>query len=139
MAKEKSGYQLGFSFTPDSGTKIDFDCKSKQVPGVKTLGKIDINTDASPAMAERAPSDQYEGTDGKVTAIYDAAVYAALLAVLNTAGDLVITSAYTAAIHTFGNAWIAGVEPGSTDNNGNPTMDITFELGGGTTGIPATT
>ena len=139
MSAEKSGYAIKVEFTPDSGTKIEFNAKSKQIPGVKSLGKIDINTDGSPAMAERAPSDQYEGTDAKVSVIYDAALYATILAAINTAGDLVFTSSYSSAVHTFGNSWIAGCEPGGADTNGNPTMDVTFELGGGSGGVPATT
>ena len=139
MSAEKSGYTIKTAFTPDSGTEISFDAKSKTLPGLEGLGPIDTNTDGSPTLAEQAPADQLKLTAATVTVIQDFALEESLRAVMLKEGDLVFTSSFSSAILTYGNAWIQNIKPGSADIDGNPTMDIDFEFGGGATGVPVLT
>ena len=137
MTKEKSGYNLTVAFTPDAGTTINFDAKTKTPPGIKGTGKIDINTDGSPALMEFAPGAQKELTEATLTAIYDMDLFDTLNTNIQVVGSFALTSGYTGKTKTIGNAWISEVVPGSVDLNGNPTMDVKFEFGGGATGAPA--
>jgi len=136
MAKEKSGYNINFSFTPAAGTAIPFCGKSKQVPGVSGQDKIDMNTDCADEIMEFEPSDQYEITDAKVTVIYDMDLMETLRGAMYKKGTLTISSKYTTKTTTLDNMWINNVEPGDVDLNGNPTMDVTFVSGGGANGEP---
>ena len=136
MAIEKSGYKIRVTFTPQGGSAIEFDAKSKQLPGIAGDDKIDLNTDATGEIKEYAPGDQYELTDGVVTIIEDFDLVETLRASINDVGSLVFTSGYTSKVATFPNSWIKDVSRGAVDLNGNPTVDITFSLGGGTSGEP---
>ena len=135
-APEKSGYTIKATFTPDSGTAIAFNAKSKTPPGYEGLGPIDINTDGSPTLAEQAPADQIKLTTATVSVIQDFDLQEELRAIMLQKGSLALTSSFTSKTITFGNCWIQNVKPGSADIDGNPTMDIEIEFGGGTAGVP---
>ena len=133
---EKSGYTIKATFTPESGTAIAFNAKSKTPPGYEGLGPIDINTDGSPVLAEQAPADQIKLTTATVTVIQDFNLQESLRAIMLKKGDLQLQSTFSSTTITFGNCWIQNVKPGSADIDGNPTMDIEFEFGGGADGVP---
>ncbi len=135
MSAEKSGYLITVEWTDGTNT-ISFDAKSKTIPGLEGLGPIDINTDASPALAEQAPADQVKITTGTVTVIYDIDLFQTLRGAILKVGTLTFTSEYTSQSISFGNSWIQNVSPGSADIDGNPTMDVEFEFGGGASGEP---
>ena len=137
MTIEKSGYKIRVTFTPDAGVAVTFDAKSKQIPGFSGDDKIDINTDGTGEIKEFAPGDQYEITDAQVTIIEDLALVETLRALINDVGSLAFASGYTSKTATFPNAWLKEIARGSVDLNGNPTVDLTFVLGGGASGAPS--
>ncbi len=139
MPNEKSGYKIRATFTPQGQTAIEFDAKSKQIPGFTGDDKIDLNTDGTGEIKEFAPGDQYELDDAVVTIIDDFDLVETLRGYINDVGELKFTSGYTSKVATFPNSWIKDVKRGSIDLNGNPTVDITFVLGGGASGIPTVT
>ena len=139
MAEEKSGYNIRVTFTPSGESAITFNAKSKQRPSMIGDDKIDINTDAVGEIKEFAPGDQYELGDGSVTIIDDFDLVETLRGFINDPGELVFSSAYNSKDANYPNAWIKDVVPSGVDLNGNPTCDVLFNLGGGSTGIPTVT
>jgi len=137
MAKEKSGYNIKCKFTPTGQTQIVFNAKSKTLPGITGVDKIDLNTDGTGELKEFAPGDQYELTDPAVTVIDDFDLFETLRGYMNDPGELVFESNTTNKRAKFPNAWIKEVKRGGVDLNGNPTIDITFALGGGASGVPS--
>lgn len=132
MSAEKSGYKIRVAFTPTGETKIEFDAKSKQRPSFIGDDKIDLNTDGAGEIKPFAPGDQVELGDAVVNIIDDFALVGTLRPLIQDVGLLEFTSSYTSGVAGYPNAWIKDIVPGSVDLNGNPTVDITFNLGGDT-------
>ena len=137
--KEKSGYTIIVSFTPEAGTEIIFESRASKRPDVEGTDPIDINTNASGEYFETAPGDQKKLDGASVTTIQDAILELTLRSNMQTPGLLKYTSSYSSVTSTYPNSWIQSVKNGQVDNHGNATTDIEFKHGSGIGNDPTAT